>query len=109
MTTARLQTFAGVIESKLYVVGWYTTAITAVNEEYNPVTNTWASKASMNTAKRAWASAVLDWELYCIGWTNATVNLNNVQKYNTTTNSWTTLNNSLCLSISSVIDYYHNR
>jgi hypothetical protein len=48
MTTARFGLAVGVVNGKIYAIGGSSGNRTEV-EEYDPVTNTWATKASMPT------------------------------------------------------------
>jgi N-acetylneuraminic acid mutarotase len=60
MPTALKFTMTGVVGGKVYVVGGVTdTAVVTKNQVYNPVTNTWSSKAALPVATCDGASAVL--------------------------------------------------
>src|SRR5690606_37232577 len=66
--TARYSLAAGVVDGILYAVGGIAgSAPTAVNEAYNPSTNTWASQAAMPTARYSLAAGVVGSTLYAVG------------------------------------------
>jgi N-acetylneuraminic acid mutarotase len=67
MPTARYGLAAAAVSDKIYAIGGYGTTRLATNEEYNPSTNTWATKASMPTARNALAAAVVQDRIYAIG------------------------------------------
>jgi len=60
-------------------------------EVYDPMTNTWATKAPMPTARQGVGSAVLNDMLYVVGGTSsARGTVGAVEAYDPTTNTWTT-------------------
>jgi N-acetylneuraminic acid mutarotase len=78
MPTARGALTAEFINGILYAVGGDVNAAhlngkynpsgqTAINEAYNPLTNSWTEKESMPTARHHHVSAVVDGKLYVIG------------------------------------------
>ena len=100
MPTARGMLAAGVVDSKLYAVGgavmnnggW---TVLANVEVYDPATNTWAAVASMPTARKSLASAVVGGKLYALGGSSFGCCPDNalatVEMYDTATNTWTTV------------------
>jgi len=61
-----------------------------LNDEYNPASNSWTSKASMPTARSGAAGAAVNGKIYVIGGTNGQVIYNVVEEYNPARNSWST-------------------
>jgi len=101
MSTGREGPAAGVINGVLYVAGGVGSggigradAIAAL-EAYNPVTDTWTTKAPMPTARAGGAAGVINGILFVVGGTSSSVtggyaDLNSVEAYNPTTNTWAT-------------------
>jgi len=92
MPTARWGTVAAVVNNKIYAIGGVSgsTAL-AVNEEYDPATNTWAAKAPMPTPRYAPGVGVVNNKIYLIGGTNSvpftsamTIN----EEYDPVTDQW---------------------
>lgn len=90
---------AGVINGKLYLAGGRDYSSTSNKlDVYDPATNSWATKASMPTARYDAAGAVgggslLSQRLYVMGGITeptASVELATVEAYNPVTDSWTT-------------------
>lgn len=54
MTTARFYLASSTVSSKIYCIGGTSTGSNYLqtNEEYNPATDTWSSKANMTTARQ---------------------------------------------------------
>ena len=76
---------------KIYVIGgYYASRISAVNEEYDPKTNSWAIKASMTTARYGLGVANVNGKIYAIGGYDGTNYLGTVEEYDPNTDSWTT-------------------
>ena len=99
-----------VADGKIYAIGGstavesYRGGLSAINEVYDPVTDTWTVLASMPTPRRDFAIAAYQNKIYCIGGiAGATrhqgtggvfysIILSNVTEvYDTTTNSWSTM------------------
>jgi N-acetylneuraminic acid mutarotase len=82
------------VNSKIYVIGGTTQAIyawtpIATNEEYDPSTNAWATKANMPNARAGAGAAAVNNKIYVIGGgTPGTVGIN--QEYDPATNTWAT-------------------
>jgi hypothetical protein len=82
---------------KIYVIGgWNGTRLTT-NEVYDPATNTWATKASMPTARSEAACSAVNNVIYVIAGTNGAP-LNTNEAYDPSTNTWTSKANkpTLC-------------
>jgi len=96
MPTAREGVSTSVVNGKIYAIGgnarpqgqWDT--ISTV-EEYDPITNTWAKKAGMPTARSCSSTIVVNGKIYCIGGgiLAARKVLPTVEVYNPETNLWT--------------------
>jgi hypothetical protein len=97
----RLACGIGVANGKIYLIGgWIRPGAppgepTSLNEEYDPETDTWTTKAPMPTARNGLAVVEVNDRLYAIGgatdfnpWTN---NLNVVEEYDPSTDAWTTV------------------
>ena len=77
MHQARAGLGVAVVNGKIYAIGGLKlnyqdkTTIQSIdlttNEEYNPATNTWSSKAPIPTARDSFAIAVYENKIYCIG------------------------------------------
>jgi N-acetylneuraminic acid mutarotase len=90
-------------DGRIYVFGGQpngssaTATVSALNivEAYNPSTNTWSTVASMPTAQEAEGAALgSDGRIYVVGGksdSTATTQLNTVQAYNPTANTWATI------------------
>jgi outer membrane protein assembly factor BamB len=87
----------GVVNSRIYLIGGMNTTFSSMtlNEEYDLTTDNWTTKAPMPTALNGIAIAVVNNRIYAIGgatdanpWTN---NLNIVEKYDPTTDTWTSV------------------
>jgi len=92
MPTPRMGPFTGVVGGKVYVIGGENnTTVLAVNEVYEPATNTWLKdRAPLPTPRWVGASAVVDGILYAIGGFSNTAALSVVEAYNPKTNKWAT-------------------
>jgi N-acetylneuraminic acid mutarotase len=98
---ARLACGIGVVNGKIYLIGgWVRPGSppgepTTLNEEYDPQTGTWTTRAPMPTARNGLAVAVVNNKIYAFGgatdfnpWTN---NLNVVEEYDPSTDNWSTI------------------
>jgi len=84
---------AGVaVNGKVYVIGGYGTfgGHTSANQEYDPATDTWATKASMPTARSATAIGVVNGKVYVLGGNPGLGSTNVVEEYDPETDTWTT-------------------
>ncbi len=112
MSQARAGLGVVAVNGKIYAIGGTTTSgqwppdmfsggFVATNEEYDPATNTWTTKASMPTARDYFAIAAVGDKIYCIGGAKghyrdvklnqgSYIETNATEVYNTKTNSWTT-------------------
>lgn len=98
MPTARWGLGAAVVDDKIYAIGGSTLqgsrpsagGVVGKNEQYDPTTNKWSSKASMPTPRSNFAIAVYENKIYCIGGTTnggyTAVN----EVYDPLTNTWET-------------------
>jgi len=98
MPTARDRLAVGVVNGILYAVGGrvgsgLASVPVATVEAYDPVTNSWTTKASMPTARLDPAVGVVNGILYALGGVGAggfTDALATVEAYDPATNTWTT-------------------
>jgi N-acetylneuraminic acid mutarotase len=91
MPTVRIGLEANAANGKIYLIGGYVPAqyttynfsssFLTLNEVYDPVTDTWATKASIPTASSGYSSTVVDNKIYVID-----SNLNQI--YNSETDTW---------------------
>ncbi len=90
MPTARGSLTAAVVNGRIYAIGGYSEAeYTAVNEEYDPATNTWAIKAPMPTARSSLAAAGVNGKIYAIGgYEGFGSHLDKNEEYDPVTNTW---------------------
>jgi N-acetylneuraminic acid mutarotase len=90
MPTARHLLAAAAVSDRIYAIGGYGgSSNLATNEEYNPSTNTWATRASMPTARRYLVAAAVSDRIYAIGGYTTTHVATN-EEYNPATNTWAT-------------------
>ena len=93
MTTARCWSSSAVYNNKVYVFGGssaannFNTAI-AVNQEYDPATNTWANRTAMPTAAMLTGAATAGTKIYVVGGFDGTNDLTNNQEYDPVANTW---------------------
>jgi N-acetylneuraminic acid mutarotase len=95
--TPRANFAVGVIEDKLYVVGGFPACPPcepqfATLEVYDPVSDTWVTKAPMPTAREALAAGAIDGKLYAVGGFIRPGNVYTgvLEVYDPTTNTWAT-------------------
>ena len=82
---------AAKFNDKIYVIGGYNASrISAVNEEYDPKTNSWEIKASMTTARYGLGVVNVNGKIYAIGGNDSTNYLCTVEEYDPSTDTWTT-------------------
>lgn len=68
MPTARTDFQVGVVNGKIYAIGGYNNGTSlAVNEEYDPKTDTWTTKAPMPTARNGFAMFVFENKIHIVG------------------------------------------
>ena len=97
LPTARAYLGAAEVDGKIYAIGgiggpipgWYNMN---VNEEYDPATNTWATKAAMPSARHNILAAALNDKVYAIGgWTSGPGNVLTInEEYDPVSDSWVT-------------------
>jgi N-acetylneuraminic acid mutarotase len=97
MPTARAQLGVAVANGKIYAIGGSSNdpitrgpALLNVTEEYNPVTNTWATKTPMPTARHSFGIAVYKNKIYCIGGSTNGQELAVNEVYDPATDTWET-------------------
>ena len=81
---------------KIYVIWWYgeinwTNTYLNINEEYDPISNTWTTKANLPTARMNLVSASYNWKIYVIWWKDSTWNSVDInEEYDPINNTWST-------------------
>jgi N-acetylneuraminic acid mutarotase len=92
MPTARWSLMAVVVNNKIYAIGGGAGSTgLAVNEEYDPASNTWAAKANMPTPRYAAGVGVVNNKIYVIGGSSSvpfTSALTTNEEYDPLTNAW---------------------
>ncbi len=93
MPTNRISFAVATINNKIYVIGGTTGGtgggtVLATVEEYDPMIDTWATKASMPTARSASASVSLNGKIYVIGGRIGNTYVANVEEYDPATDTW---------------------
>lgn len=81
---------SSVIGEKIYIIGGSNGDDSYLNtvEVYDPVLDTWESKAKMPTARDGIASSEVNGKIYVIGGYNGSSYLNTVEMYNPVTDTW---------------------
>jgi N-acetylneuraminic acid mutarotase len=110
MNQARASLGAVVVDGKIYAIGGYkawnrsTDNAVGTNEVYDPATNSWTILAPMPTPR--WGFAIVAWQgkIYCMGGSSfdeqgQSVSLRVNEIYDIATNSWTTKEMPLELSL----------
>ncbi len=99
MPTARWGHAAGVVNGKIYIIsgakGWGTGApidVYEITEVYDPITDTWTTKASIPTPRYNLSCRVVNEKIYAIGGSSdqAPFSISTVEEYNPATDTWTT-------------------
>jgi len=103
MPTARAALVAIEVNNKIYAIGGVDCVggcyrPLAVNEVYDPATNTWTTKAPMPTARFRISAATVNGKIYVFGGGTGAVSgsgnrFDVVEEYNPITDTWTTKNN----------------
>ena len=89
MLSARAGLGGGNINNLIYVTGGYIgSGYTDVTECYNPITDTWTTKAPMPETKNLFGSCVVKGKLYVAGGYNTQGYSNKVFSYNPKTDKW---------------------
>ncbi|MFC1522827.1 fibronectin type III domain-containing protein, partial [Elusimicrobiota bacterium] len=89
--TPRFGLASAVFGGKIYVIGGDDAGMGKLdtNEEYDPVSNSWASRASMPTARRFLTCAAVGGKIYAVGGSDTSV-LDLNEEYDPATNIWIT-------------------
>ena len=95
MPTARGALAAVAVNGKIYAIGGqYSDGSNiyylSTNEEYDPSTDSWTTKASMPTARSVLAAAAVNGKIYAIGGYRPSSYLSTNEEYDPSTDSWTT-------------------
>jgi N-acetylneuraminic acid mutarotase len=97
MPTTRLGLGVSVVDGKIYAIGGMTSGsnfwsgMRNTVEVYDPVTNTWTTKAPMPTERVWFTTSVVDGKIYAIGGILVTKELlSTVEVYDPVTDTWTT-------------------
>jgi N-acetylneuraminic acid mutarotase len=96
MPTARAQLGVAVVNGKIYAIGGSANdpevgpIVLNFTEEYDPLTDTWATKAPMPTARHSFGIAVFENKIYCIGGSINGPHLTLNQVYDPATDTWET-------------------
>lgn len=93
MPTPRHFLNANVVEGKIYLIGGrvfanYYYSLSAVNEVYDPATDSWTEKAPMPNAVASYASAVVNNKIYVISGSSSSDITDLVQVYDPQTDKW---------------------
>jgi len=97
LSTPRMGASASVVNGKIYVIGGEDSSrvLLANNEMYDPLTNTWTTKAPMPTPREFLITAVVRDTIYAIGGmlSDYSTYVLKVEAYDPITNTWKTKNN----------------
>lgn len=89
MQTARSEFGTASLNGKIYAIGGLTsTGYTNAVEEYDPVTNTWTSKAPINTARAGLCVVTVNGKIYAIGGQTSSGYTAIIEEYNPISNIW---------------------
>jgi len=94
--TQRYGLGAAVVNGKIYAVGGILlhgpiNTRTGINEEYNPITDTWTNQTSMPTARVDFGIAVYQNKIYCIGGSTSNAGVTGINEvYDPATDTWET-------------------
>jgi len=88
---------SAVLNGKIYVIGGQDDEGNILNTtyEFNPTNNTVSAKALLNRARQNHACATLGGKIYCFGGDDGSSNLNSIESYDPSTNTWTVLDITL--------------
>jgi N-acetylneuraminic acid mutarotase len=95
MPTARSSLQANVVKGKIYLIGGYVPdnsdfgfAISALNEVYDPATDSWTTKKPLPVATSDYPSVVVDDKIYITGGLSSAHESNLNQVYDPATDTW---------------------
>lgn len=99
MLTARHGLQVVTLNNKIYAIGGQTTTtagFTNIVEMYDPSTDKWTAKKSMNYARSYFGAVVYNGKIYAIGGQNSsTTYLNNIEVYDPSADTWTVSSGSM--------------
>jgi hypothetical protein len=90
MPVARFGLAAAVVNNKIYAIGGWRSTYLTTNQEYDPSTDSWITKAHMPTPRADLAAAVVNNKIYAIGGYNSSGYLSTNEVYDPSTDTWTT-------------------
>ncbi|MCB9300093.1 MAG: hypothetical protein H6566_05540 [Lewinellaceae bacterium] len=90
MSTSKGYLSAAVVDGKLYVIGGTTRLPNRTNkvEMYDPVTDTWQTKAPMPTARSGFCAEALNGKIYAMGGIDASGYKDVLEVYDPATDTW---------------------
>ena len=89
LPSARAYLTGGVVNGRIYAIGGTAgAAVQNLNQEYDPASNTWTSRASMLTPRGASAGATLNGRIFVIGGWSGSAYVGTNEAYDPATNSW---------------------
>jgi len=92
MPTARYAFASGPVGGRIYAIGGFNGySVLDVNEEYDPATDSWATKSPMPTERVALGVGVFGDEIYAIGGLQSLYALSTNEMYDPSTDSWSTM------------------
>jgi len=72
---------AAAVNGKIYAIGGLGGSYLSTNEEYDPSTDSWTTKASMPTARFYLAAAAVNGKIYAIGGNGSSGDLSTNEEY----------------------------
>ena len=82
MPIVRAYLTSSVVDGKIYCIGGINNStVLSTVQAYDPVTDTWETKANMPTATYELTSSVVNGKIYCIGGKSTSSGLNKVEVY----------------------------
>ena len=80
---------AGIVGPILFTVTFFVQGLFRL-EEYDPVTNTWSTRAPMSIPRYVLAAAAANGIVYAVGGNNGGAIMDTLEAYDPITNSWST-------------------
>ncbi len=97
LPTARTRLASATVDNKVYLIGGALDIVGSatnltLNQQYDPVTDSWTTKASMPTARRYLTATTVNNKIYAIGGydQNGVGYISSNEEYNPATNTWAT-------------------